>query len=128
MLKEEFEARIGKEVSFDTFQVYEKMYNSLPESYNKDDFVRMLNISNIPESEEAIQRREEAEAIRERWREHITALGIQIIKTKEDIKRYAEYAKMDVETAAYWKKDIISTRRYLKRLEAEKKEYKNLLR
>ena len=57
MMKCEFEELIGKEVSYETFEMYESMYMALPENISKADFVNMLNIKAIPESEEAIHRR-----------------------------------------------------------------------
>ena len=56
MMKQEFEQLIGKEVSYDTFRIYEEMYLAAPESVTKQVFVQMLNIDAIPESEEAIER------------------------------------------------------------------------
>ena len=58
MMKQEFEQLIGKEVSYDTFRIYEEMYLAAPESVTKQVFVQMLNIDAIPESEEAIERKE----------------------------------------------------------------------
>ena len=55
MLKSEFEEMIGKQVTYDTFQMYDTMYNALPENINKQQFVDMLNIDAIPEDPEAIE-------------------------------------------------------------------------
>lgn len=49
MMQCEFEEMIGKSVEYETFRVYEAMYNALPESYTKRDFVKMLDIKAIPE-------------------------------------------------------------------------------
>lgn len=59
MMKCEFEEMIGKEVTVETFEMYNAMYSALPESVNKQQFVEMLNIKTIPESPEAIARKEE---------------------------------------------------------------------
>lgn len=61
MMKQEFEQLIGKEVDFDTFEMYNAMYIALPESVNKFQFVQMLNINEIPESPGAVARRKERE-------------------------------------------------------------------
>ena len=49
MMQSEFEEMIGKQVDFETFHVYEKMYMALPDCYTKQDFVKMLDIKAIPE-------------------------------------------------------------------------------
>lgn len=51
MMQCEFEEMIGKQVAVETFEVYEKMYMALPDSYSKQDFIKMLNIKAIPERE-----------------------------------------------------------------------------
>ena len=61
MTKSEFEFLIGKEVDNNTFAMYENMYMALPDNIDKVKFVSMLNINAIPESEDAIRRREEKE-------------------------------------------------------------------
>lgn len=55
MMKCEFEERIGKEVTEETFQLYNKMY--LATDVDKDTFVSMLNIEAIPEDPESAERR-----------------------------------------------------------------------
>lgn len=47
-MKCEFEKMIGKEVSTETFKIYEAMYMALPESIDKQQFVEMLKIKAIP--------------------------------------------------------------------------------
>ena len=42
------------------------MYMAAPENVSKQEFVKMLNIKAIPESEDAIKRREEAKQYREK--------------------------------------------------------------
>lgn len=63
MTKQEFETLINKEVTYETFRLYESMYNALPESINKQQFIKMLNLKSIPENPEAIRRREENQKI-----------------------------------------------------------------
>ena len=115
MMKEEFEKLIGKEVSFDTFSMYEAMYNALPENVNKQQFVKMLNIDAIPEDHEAIERRKKRE-------EFINDIKDQIAGKKSDIKyfeqeneRYRRYI---------W---IRGNNRYIEKLRAEIKELKWLI-
>ncbi len=59
MMKCEFEERIGKEVTEETFQLYNKMY--LATDVDKDTFVSLLNIKAIPENPESALRRAEHE-------------------------------------------------------------------
>lgn len=81
MTKVEFEFLIGKEVDNDTFSMYEKMYMALPDDINKQKFVSMLNIDAIPESEDAIRRREEKE-------QFISNIKDEIDRKKQDIKHF----------------------------------------
>lgn len=77
MMKSEFETMIGKEVTVETFELYNAMYTALPERINKQHFVKMLNIDAIPESPEAIARKEE----RARF---IAQIKQEIAKLKEE--------------------------------------------
>lgn len=63
MMKCEFEERVGKQVTEETFQLYNKMY--LATDVDKDTFVSMLNIKAIPEDPESAARRIEREKYRE---------------------------------------------------------------
>ena len=129
MMKEEFEKLIGKEVSFDTFSMYEAMYSALPENVNKQQFVKMLNIDAIPEDPEAIERRKKRE-------EFINGIKDQIAGKKADIKyfeqeneRYRRYiteeeSKEDIKLYRNW---IRGNNRYIEKLRAEIKELKWLI-
>ena len=88
MLKEEFEELVGKEVSYDTFSMYETMYSALPENVNKQQFVDMLNIDAIPESEDAIKRREDSKALTEEIKQKIREEKEKINNLKKDIAYY----------------------------------------
>lgn len=88
MMKEEFEKMVGKEVSCDTFYLYEAMYNTLPENVNKQQFVEMLNIDAIPESEYAIRRREENKALIEEVKQKIKEEQYKIDSLKRDTAYY----------------------------------------
>lgn len=79
MMKQEFEQLIGKEVTTDIFEMYERMYNVLPENVNKQQFVSMLNLANIPENPEAICRREENQR-------RIEEIKAQIVELREEYK------------------------------------------
>lgn len=85
MMKQEFEQLIGKEVSYETFRIYEEMYHATPESVTKQKFVEMLNIAAIPESEEAIARKEKAAAFRKEINERIAELKRWLEITKQRI-------------------------------------------
>ena len=81
MTKSEFEFLIGKEVDNNTFAMYENMYMALPDNIDKVKFVSMLNINAIPESEDAIRRREEKE-------QFISGIKDEIAGKKADIKYF----------------------------------------
>ena len=81
MLKSEFEFLIGKEVDNNTFAMYENMYMALPDNIDKRKFVSMLNIDAIPESEDAIHRREEKE-------QFISGIKDEIAGKRADIKYF----------------------------------------
>ncbi len=118
MMKQEFEQLIGKEVSYDTFRIYEEMYLAAPESVTKQVFVQMLNIDAIPESEEAIERKErEAERIQQIKRD-IADVKEMIKDTKEDLERYKQWSKDD----EYWKSSVRIKRQQLERLQARLRE------
>ena len=88
MMKCEFEELIGKEVSYETFEMYESMYMALPENISKADFVNMLNIKAIPESEEAIHRRMEKEQLIHDIKQQIADLKEKISYEQRNIERY----------------------------------------
>jgi hypothetical protein len=98
MMKQEFENMIGKEVSYETFEMYEKMYMALPESVTKQQFVGMLNIEAIPESEEAVARRAQRKAF-------VEEINRQIGEIQESIKCYKKWADQARESMKYWRKD-----------------------
>lgn len=81
MMKCEFEFLIGKEVDNNTFAMYENMYMALPDNIDKRKFISMLNIDAIPESEDAIRRREEKE-------QFISGIKDEIDRKKQDIKYF----------------------------------------
>lgn len=74
--------KLGKEVSYETFRIYEEMYLAAPESVTKQKFVEMLNIAAIPESEEAIARKERAAEFRKEIDEKIAELKKWLEMTK----------------------------------------------
>ena len=129
MLKSEFEEMIGKQVTYDTFHMYENMYSALPENINKQQFVKMLNIDAIPEDPEAIERRKKRE-------EFINDTKYQIAGKKADIKyfeqeneRYRRYiaeeeTKEGIKLYRNW---IRGNNRYIEKLRAEIKELKWLI-
>jgi hypothetical protein len=98
MMKQEFEQMVGKEVTCETFEMYEAMYMALPESVNKQAFVEMLNINAIPESEEAVARREANEQRKKAIREEIE-------KEQKQIASLKKYLEQDCEGLEIWLKD-----------------------
>ena len=107
MMKCEFEALVGKEVSTETFEVYNKMY--LATDLSKEEFVGLLNIKAIPESEEAIARRAEAEAFKNQIREQIASL-------QEELENCKAWLAFDPSEETYWKREIKRIRNEIKAL------------
>lgn len=129
MLKSEFEDMIGKQVTYDTFHMYEDMYSALPDNINKQQFVGMLNIEAIPEDPEAIERRKE----RERF---VSDIKDQIASKRDDIKyfeqeneRYRRYITEEEskEGIKLYRNCIRDNNRYIEKLRAEVKELKWLI-
>ena len=83
MMKYEFEELIGKEITDETYSMYEKMYLALPESINKMQFVKMLNIDAIPENPASIERRNKRNDIIEKAKSIIA-------NYEDDIRFYKE--------------------------------------
>ena len=129
MMKEEFEELIGKEVSYDTFSMYETMYSALPENVNKQRFVEMLNIEAIPESPEAIERRKKREEFINDINDQIASKKAEINYLEQENERYRRYiteeeSKEDIKLYRNW---IRSNNRYIEKLHAEIKELKWLI-
>lgn len=104
MMKYEFEELIGKEITDETYSMYEKMYLALPENINKQQFVKMLNIDAIPENPIAIERRNKRNELIERAKSIITEYKNDIKYYKESIKFYKslyasddDFAKNEIE-------------------------------
>lgn len=101
MMKQEFERLIGKEVEYETFEMYEKMYNAV--DVDKQEFVKMLNIEAIPESRRAIEAREEAERIINDIKDEIKRLKEELEELVDDEKRYKFFEDLGLDDADYWK-------------------------
>lgn len=117
MMKQEFEEMIGKEVSCETFSIYEEMYLAAPESVTKQKFVEMLNIAAIPESEEAIARKERAAAFRKEIEDKIKERKAWLEMEKSALERYIEWSKEP--DGECWKTDVRIKKSQIKRLRAE---------
>lgn len=129
MMKCEFETLIGKEVSYETFEMYESMYSALPENISKVDFVNMLNIKAIPESEEAIERRKKREEFINDIKDQIEGKKADIKYFEQENERYRSYiaeeeSKEDIKLYRGW---IRGNNRYIEKLRAEVKELKFLI-
>ena len=98
MMKQEFEQLVGKEVTQDTFELYNTMYMALPESINKLQFVIMLDKSMIPEDPSAIERRKRRE-------EFIAEINQEIKSIKEQIAEHERFLQKAREGKNYWKDD-----------------------
>ena len=122
MLKEEFENRIGKRVTMETFREYEKMYLAI--DADKDAFVKMLNLDAIPEDPAAVKAREEAaEKISEaradvqRWKDAVKdseAKAKEYIEWWNDRPQAAYYR----EQAKIYREELRKAREWLKILTA----------
>lgn len=129
MLKSEFEELIGKQVTYDTFHMYENMYSGLPENINKQQFVKMLNIDAIPEDPEAIKRRQERERFVSDIKDQIEGKKAEIKYFERENERYRNYiaeeeSKEGVKLYRNW---IRANNRYIEKLRAEIKELKWLI-
>lgn len=129
MLKEEFENMIGKQVTYDTFKLYENMYTALPETVNKQQFVAMLNIEAIPEDPEAIERRQERERFVSDIKDQIAAKKADIKYFEQENERYRSYIAMEESKleARFYRNFIRGNNRYIEKLRAEIKELKAFL-
>lgn len=91
MLKEEFEKMIGKEVEWETYELYNTMYTALPDNIDKQQFVAMLNIDRIPESEASKQRRKEKAQLIARIQSEIEYNKSLIKQNEEQIEKYKQW-------------------------------------
>ena len=98
MMKQEFEQLVGKEVSQDTFELYNTMYMALPESTNKLQFVLMLDKNMIPEDPAAIERKARRE-------EFIASVKKDIADAKEQLEFHRECCLKAAESKKYWKNE-----------------------
>ena len=131
MMKCEFEELIGKEVSYETFEMYESMYTALPDNIGKVDFVNMLNIKAIPESEEAIHRRMEKEQLIHDIKQQIADLKEKISYEQRNIERYICFIEEATPEEKEWIKDykrwIADSKRIIAIYKAEIKQLKQII-
>ena len=129
MLKSEFENMIGKQVTYNTFHMYEDMYSALPENINKQQFVDMLNIDAIPEDPEAIERRKERERFASDIKDQIASKRADIKYFEQENERYRRYITEDAskEGIKLYRNCIRDNNRYIEKLRAEVKELKWLI-
>lgn len=129
MLKEEFENMIGKEVDFETYEIYNTMYSSLPENITKQDFVKMLNIENIPESSDSIKRKKQKEELIQQYRDEIGKYKEEVSRSKTNIERYKEYAQeaYDEDEALYYKRLVRSEKKIIERYKSKIREIKYII-
>lgn len=131
MMKCEFETLIGKEVSYETFEMYEAMYSALPETVNKHQFVEMLNIKAIPESEEAVHRRMEKEQLIRDIKQQIADLKEKISYEQGNIERYTCFIEEATSDEKEWVKDykrwIADSKRLIAIYKAEIRQLKQII-
>lgn len=102
MLKQEFEALIGKRVDYDTFQTYETMY--MATDLDKATFCSLLNVEAIPEAKDAIKAREALKAITDEITANINECKREVIQAKSREAEYANWAEISntVDERKYW--------------------------
>lgn len=129
MLKSEFEEMVGKQVTYDTFRMYENMYSALPENINKQQFVDMLNIGAIPEHPEAIERRQERERFASDIKDQIAGKKADIKYFEQENERYRSYIAEEEskEDIKLYRNYLKGNNRYIEKLRAEIKELKWLI-
>ena len=129
MLKSEFEEMIGKQVTYDTFQMYETMYNALPENINKQQFVDMLNIDAIPEDPEAIERKKKRKEFIDDIKYQIAGKRAEIKYFEQENERYRRYIEEEEskEYINFYRNWIRGNNRRIEKLRAEIKELKLLI-
>lgn len=129
MMKCEFEELIGKEVSYETFEMYEAMYSALPDNINKQQFVDMLNIDAIPEDPEVIERRKKREEFINDIKDQIAGKKAEIKYFEQENERYRGYIAMEESKIEirFYRNWIRSNNRYIEKLRAEIKELKFLI-
>ena len=120
MLKEEFESRIGKRVEFETYALYNEMYNAT--RLDKDAFVKLLNLDAIPEDPAAVKAREEAAETVRAQKQKINDLRDGIKSDEENANYYLQYYN-DRPQAAYYKEAAKVKREKLR----EEREFLRLL-
>ena len=129
MMKCEFETMINKEVSADTFDQYNAMYMSLPEGISKEAFIKMLDVEAIPESPDAIKRKAERAEYVATIKYEVNTIAAEISRTRETINRYKEYLTESTtpDEKKHFQYCIDGYRRYIKQLQAEKKQREFIL-
>ena len=130
MMKCEFEEMIGKEVDYETFEMYERMYSVLPERITKQQFVEMLNIDNIPESAASLQRKKEREELVADYKAKIKDLRDNIEYEERQIAVYRQWLKRangSKEDKAMYRRSIRCRQRYINRYKATICEYRSII-
>lgn len=130
MMKCEFEEMIGKEVDYKTFEMYERMYSALPEHVNKQQFVEMLNIDNIPESTASIQRKKEREELVADYKAKIKELRDDIEYEERRIAVYRQWLRgvnVSKEDKDTYRRSIRSCQRSINRYKATICEYRSII-
>lgn len=122
MLKEEFESRIGKRVTTETFREYEKMYLAI--DADKDTFCKMLNLDAIPEDPAAVKARAEAAEKIAEARAEVQRLKDAVKDSEAKAKEFIEWwndrpqAAYYREQAKIYREDLKQAREWLRILTA----------
>lgn len=129
MLKEEFENMIGKEVDWETYELYNTMYTALPDNIDKQQFVAMLNIDRIPESEASKQRKEERAQLIAQIKAEIEFNKSLIRQNEEQIERYKQWAAEAIteESRKEWKTWAKEYRKQNERYRAQIRELRQVI-
>lgn len=130
MMKCEFEEMIGKEVEYETYEMYNAMYGSLPEHVTKQEFVKMLNIEVIPESNRSIEAKKEREEFIKKQRARIEELK-DSIKFEEGNRNWYQQCLNESYVGDEWydfyKSSIKSCNTLIKRYKTQIRELKSVI-
>ena len=129
MMKQEFEQRVGKEVDWEVFEMYEAMY--MATNLTKDEFCALLDKKAIPESkasQEAKKRNEETIA---EVRKEIDAIDAQIVDAQDWVGYYQWCISVDAKygddtNVKCYKRSIRDYRAQIETLKKKKQAIKRL--
>ena len=120
MTKQEFEKLTGKYVDYETFELYEKMYNAT--ELTKQEFVKLLDI-------EAIQEDSRITELRQDLLNDIATYDKKLQDAQDELKKWQEWETEDASSIVLMlvsscKDNVKSIKEYLRYLKADLKALK----